>query len=296
MIDRTTILKGPGFISYDGATILSDGDIEATLIVETEDVDTSAFGVVDARVIDKRIEVTVTPKKWSNLSVLLPYATTPIGASIFGGTDKPLTITTADDSLVVANAAVTTLPPLTLRTRGGGSIIGAMTFTGLIANSSDPGAAASYYSFGAGGEFPTLNLSDIKTEVFSASFDSTTIKADEGFSVAWNLSLANQVADDVGTYDMRLQDFTATASCIPRGMTASALAGLLAFGTGIGAAPTKSSLAITGSGSVSLTLNSCFARQGQYRAGRDVHRTGTLEFQAVRAFAEGAPAPLFTVA
>lgn len=294
-IDRTTILKGPGYITYDGATILSDGDIEATLIVETEDVNTSAFGPVDARVIDKRIEVTVTPKKWANLAVLFPYASHQISQSIFGSTDRPLTVTTAESSLTVANAAVTTIPNMTLRTRGGGSILGQMTFTGLIANNASPAATASYYSVGAGGNLPSLSLSDIKTEVFSATWNSTPLRGDEGFSVAFELNLANQVDDEVGTYDMRLQSLRATCSVVPRGMSASALAGLLSMGAAIGTAPAKHDLAISGGGGVAVTLNNCLARQGQIRAGADVHRTGAIEFATVRTQSAGALGPLWSI-
>lgn len=281
-IDRATILKGPGHITFDGATILSDGDIEATMIVETEDVATSSYGPVDARIVDKRIEVTVTPKKWRDLGKLLPYATHQIGQSLYGAADIPLVMITGDATLTVANARVTSLPSLNLRTRGGGTILGSMTFTGLIANNANPAAAASYYALSGGGNPPTLALSDIVTDFWSGSWDGTPIRGDEGFQVNFELETAAQVDDETGTYDMRLQSLRAVASVTPRGMTAAAMAALLSMGGGIGTAPAKHDLAITSGFGHSVTLKNCLARQGQIRAGADAHRTGTLEFATVR--------------
>src|SRR4051812_38293438 len=92
-IDRTTLLRGPGKAVWNTTTLFSEVTILAQLITEYFDVPTSAFGRLGRRVKSKRIEVTLTPKMWTDLTIIFPYATANIGDQIFGATDLPLVIT-----------------------------------------------------------------------------------------------------------------------------------------------------------------------------------------------------------
>ena len=156
-LDRTLILKSPGFITWDGAAILSQGDITVSLITEFFEVGSSSHSVVSRRVMDQRVEIDFTPLMWNDLAKLIPYASANIGDTIYGATDKPMVITPRNGApLTIANAAVTGLPSIKLSATQ--SILGAMKFTGLVANNSDPAVPANFFSFGTVGTLSLIHI------------------------------------------------------------------------------------------------------------------------------------------
>ncbi|HRQ87212.1 MAG TPA: hypothetical protein PLA50_00320 [Bacteroidia bacterium] len=95
MIDRATILQEPGLLVFGGQHIYSKAEITAEFVEETGEIPSDAFGVLDNRPIDRRIEIKMTPVgELEALSVLYPHGGLLFGQSPFGSTDSAATIFT----------------------------------------------------------------------------------------------------------------------------------------------------------------------------------------------------------
>lgn len=294
-IDRTTIFRGPGHITWDGVTLVSVDDIVCTLIKDTFDVPVSGYGSIDKRRAGMRVEVQARPARWTDLAKLLPYATTQPGQSIYGASDKPLIIIPRDGALsgiTVTNAAITGLPNLRLGVSG--TPMQGITWTGIVANNQDPANIDNFVTTAAVGALPSVNLTDLKTGRYSATWGGVlpTFASAEGFEVSFELSLQPVVVDGEGVVDMTMESLTARCTTTPRGWTVAQL--LTAIGGGApGAAEVKNDLVITGPANV--TLHGCLFRQAQTRYGSTAERVGAVEFETVRSIATNALSALWTV-
>lgn len=297
-IDRTLILKGPAKILFDSAPIFSEGDIQVDFITDHFEVETSAFGRVDRRVQSRRIEVSLVPKMWSDLTVLFPYATSQVGDMIFGGTDKPLVITPINGApLTLANAAVTQLPSITLS--HGKPILRAMKFTALCANSADPATAANWFSFGTaatGVALTGFDLTKVYNARYSLSWNSVTYQSEGGYDIDFNLGLAPDMVDGEGVVNYRITDLGATVKFIPTGKTEANFATLLGWAKSPGEAPAKSNAVITAgvTGAPIVTIANCQVVAGVGRYGPATGRLGEITLGSVRTVSSGALAALWT--
>lgn len=298
MIDRTAITIGPGEVSWDGVTLKSEGDIMLTMNNDLFDVTTSGFGRLDRRRQDLQIEVTLTPKEWDDLGKLFPYATLQIGQSIYGATDKPLTIKTRNGrGWVVANAAITSLPDITLSANQ--AILGQVTFTGIIANNSDPADIESYLvSEDDPGALTAVDLGKIPNGLYTASWGSVlqNFHSEAGFNLSFDLGTEDVEVDGAGTVDKVLTNMEATATVVPVGPTAQQIVDILGDEIAIGQAPPKHDLVITGgrAGMPVVTLKNTLAQQSQGRTGSSVKRIGEVQFVSVRTVASGLLEALWT--
>jgi hypothetical protein len=297
-IDRTLILKGPAKLVHDSAIIFSEDDIVVNYITEYFTIATSAFGNVGQRVQSRRIEVSLTPKMWSDLTKLFPYAATAIGTAIFGATDKPLVITPISGApLTLANAAVTQLPGITLS--HGKPILRPMRFTALCANSADPAVQANWFAFGtaaSGVALTGFDLTKIYNTRYSLAWNSVTYRAEDGFAVDFNLGLAPDVVDGEGIVNYRITALDAAIKFVPVAKTEAEFATLLGWAKAPGAAPTLSSAVITGEGTGApiVTIANAQVSQGSNRYGASVGRHGEIELQTVRSITAGAIDALWT--
>lgn len=298
-LDRATILKSPGKLVHDTATIFSEGDITTEILTEHFPVETSAFGAADQRVKDRTIKIALTPKQWSDLAKLFPYATTQIGDTIFGATDKAAVITPRNGApLTIANAMPTKLPSILLS--GTKPILGAMEFTGLVANSSDPATVASFLAFGTPESAVALTTFDptaIPNGLYSAVWNNISdIRSETGFAIDFALGLEPETPDGEPTINFRVTSLEATCKFTPVSMTEANFLTLLSLGKGIGATPTKSNLVITGgaAGMPIVTIANCYVESANVGHGRSIARTGEVTMKSIRTITAGALTALWT--
>lgn len=297
-IDRTLILKGPCKLVFDSASLFSEDDVQVDFITEYFDVVTSAFGRVARRVQSRRIEVSINPKMWTDLTKLFPYATSLIGSAIFGATDKPIVITPSNGApLTIANGAVSQLPGIVLS--HGKPILRPMKFTGLCANSADPATAASWFSFGtpaSGVALTGFDLTKVFNTRYSLGWNSTTWRSEDGFAIDFNLGLAPDVVDGEGIVNYRITELDASVKFTPTAKTEAEYATLLGWTKAPGASPALSNAVVTGEGTGSpiITLANCMVSQGSSRYGPSVGRHGQIELQTVRTITAGALDALWT--
>lgn len=302
--DRTTIVRGPCKITYDSQTFYSKGGVALTMTNSTFDKETDAYGMVGKSKTDLQIVVEFEPVgEIEALSVLFPHGNTAMGASIYGATDKPLVITSANIIYTIKNAAITQMP--SIRCTANNTAFGSVQFTGLLAKGGDTEQITDYIDANApGASIGTgFDPSKLVTAPYSAGLsilgspgDFHTFYSEQGFEIAFDLGLNPVAVDGIGTVDMSLQNLGATITCIPTSdetIFEPDFAGLAA-----GADLWSHQLTISTStvGGLDLSFPAVQILDFQRRFSPADNRTGQLTMAAKRTFSSGNPVALFTVA
>lgn len=290
-LSRSTILKSPGKLTHDGATIFSEADIVTQILTEFVPVVTDAFGTVNQIVKDRMIKITLTPKSWSDLTKLFRYGALNIGDVLFGAADKAAVITPRNGApLTIKNAMPTRLSSILLS--GTRPILGAMEFTGLVALNSNPAEVANFLEFGApatGVALTGFNAAAIPNGLYSALWNGVTIRSATGFAIELALGIDPDAPDGEPTLNYRITSLEATCKFTPVGMTEADYLSLLTLDKGIGASPTKSNIVITGAvaGMPIVTLTNCYVESGGLGHGKTIDRTGEVTLRSIRTETDG---------
>jgi len=296
--DRTTIVRGPCKITYDGATFYSKGGVTLTVNQSSFDKQSDAYGLIGRGKTDLSVVVEFEPVgEIESLTVLFPYGATTIGAGIYGATDKPLVIVATDATYRIDNAAITQMP--SIRCTATNTAFGSVQFTGLSAISTDAGDVQSYFSIEAGGSIGTsFNPLLVIAGPYTGKWeDDLPFFSEAGFDVSFDLSLTPIIVDGIGTVDMALANVGVSASFIPVGISPNEWDQWL--GNPIGAellTGTPFQIVTESIGGLNLNLASAQIIDVQRRFSPTENRAGTVNLVAKRTFTSGAPNALFTVA
>jgi hypothetical protein len=294
-INRTSIISGPARVTFGGQQFWSKGDVTLNVINDRFNIETAHFGKVDERFSGRRVEVSFEPSgrfTAALAAVLWPYGSTAIGASIFTGSDVPLTINSRDGrQIVVHAAAITQMPQIRLGVTQ--TISGSMQFTGVVKNATDPSAAGAYLTESAV-TYPGdsgFDVDDIITAPYLADWGAAApwvnFLTEGGWTIDFSLSFANQTADGIGIVDMTLAGLDVTASCVPVGPTAAQILAEVApnasFGTSIASGD---DLVIAEEsdtvGSPIVTLSRAALVESGLVFGREAKRIGQTQWVATR--------------
>lgn len=295
--DRTTIVRGPCKITYDGATFYSKGGVTLTVNQSSFDKQSDAYGLIGRGKTDMSVVVEFEPVgEIESLTVLFPYGATTIGTGIYGATDKNLVIVATDATYTVFNAAVTQMP--SIRCTATNTAFGSVQFTGLIATSGEAGSIIEYLSVGAGASIgAAFNPALVIAGPYTGDLASDGVFYTEaGFDISFDLSLTPIIVDGIGTVDMALANVGVSASFIPTGVDPDYFDSFLndPIGSDIGANTFQ--IITTSIGGLNLNLASAQVIDYQRRFSPTENRAGTVNLVAKRTFTTGAPNALFTVA
>lgn len=299
--NRTQILRESGLIQYGGATFYGKDAISIVQKDETFDINTASFGKVEDRVQDRSFEISLRPVgEWESLGVLFPYFSTLIGADIYGSSDVPLTVwTQSGHKYVFGNSAITKVPDVMPKV--GDTILGDMTFTGLIGKDKEPGEDDAYYTLTTGATYPgdaSFSKAAILTRhpqlAWGSSAPWDAFSTVDGVKITHELGLAPVKINGLGTVGMRLQNLGLTAQFQPAG--AFEMSDILTATGGnaaLGASPTTNHLNISYSGFY-FRLYAAALRQAQFKfgTGEADNLIQGLEARATRTFATGAAVAL----
>jgi hypothetical protein len=304
-VQRSTIIRGPAIVTFNGATLYSKGDIELELGVETFNVETAMHGKVDERVASRVARIRFTPDgQYESMGVIWPYGAMNLGDSVFTAADIPLVIKTkAGQVLTFSAAAITKMPSLMLGSSK--TILGDIEFTALgkdneawtVANNlvTVTSAAFSDTSFD-----PASIITQPYTGVWGVSAPWSSITTFDGWQVDFDLSLNPITTDGDGIVDMTFASLAVTAKCRPIGITETQLItalGLQGGGNARGRSlQTGSSDLVISNTGVTVTVKSAQLKSGPMAFGSGTPRIGELTWVATRKFAAGVASPLFTVA
>lgn len=296
--DRTTIVRGPCKIAYDSQTFYSKGSVTITTANATFDKVTDAYGPVGKAKTDFTVVVEFEPcGEIEALAVLFPYASTAMGASIYGSTDKPLIITAADSTYTIHNAAITQMP--SIRCTANNTAFGSVTFTGLLDKGGDPAILTDYLTIGSGGSIgAAFSPAAIITAPYSATLGAIgPFFSEQGFEINFDLGLTPVTVDGIGTVDMSLASLGLSVACIPTGVAQAVFDtyfGSLDAGENLATAALDISTATVGGLNFDCAAVEIIDLQRRFSSAEN--RVGTLNLAARRTFSTGAPNALFTVA
>jgi hypothetical protein len=305
-ISRATTLAGPALISYGGQKFWSKGDVTVKPVNDRFNIDTAHFGKVDERTSARRFEIQFEPSgrfTTALAAVLWPYGATAVGTSVFGGgTDKPLTINGRDGrQIVVHAAAITTMPQLRLSVSQ--TLVGPVTFTGIVKNNTDPSAAGAYLTESAVA-YPgdaDFAVADILTKHALATWGSApwaNFLTEGGWTVDFDLQLSPQSVDGIGVFDMTFQSLAVTAKAIPVGMTQAQLLSAVAPDAALGTSvATADNLVITGAaeGDPRITISKAAMVDAGLAYGNQTKRLTEATWIATRSITGGTADALFTI-
>jgi hypothetical protein len=296
--DRTTIVRGPCKITYDGATFYSKGGVTLTVNQSSFDKQSDAYGLIGRGKTDMSVVVEFEPVgEIESLTVLFPYGATTIGAGIYSTTDKPLVIVATDATYTVYNAAITQMP--SIRCTATNTAFGSVQFTGLRENANPDDTTEGYFNVGAGASIGTaFNPALVIAGPYTGSLGGgDPFFTEAGFDVSFDLSLTPIIVDGVGTVDMALANIGASASFVPTGISDDYWDSWMSSIIGQELITLLPFNVVTESiGGLNLNLASAQIIDVQRRFSPTENRAGTVNLVAKRTFTSGAPNALFTVA
>ena len=300
--DRTTISRGPAKITYDSQVFYSKGAVTLTFTNSSFEKTADAYGLVGRGKTDFQAVVEFEPVgEIEALTVLFPYASTAMGADIYGATDKPLVITAVDSTWTIKNAAVTQMP--NIRCTAQNTIFGSVQFTGLLDKTGgDPTLEASYFTRGSGA---AINGADFNPALILAgnygmaltNGPATSFSSEAGFDISFETAFSPKFVDGFGTVGMSLTNVGGSISCIPVGVAQDAFDYLLS-GFAIGGDLVSDSVIIQDTEDTLGTLVfECQAQlaDAQSRFSASESRVGALNLNLIRTFTSAGPNPLFAI-
>jgi hypothetical protein len=295
--DRTTIVRGPCKITYDGATFYSKGGVTLTMNQSTFDKEVDGYGMVGKAKTDMQIVVEFEPVgEVEALAILFPFANTAIGSSIYGASDKPLVIVALDQTYTIHNAAITKLP--SLRCTANNTQLGSVQFTGLVKNSANPNALTSYYTASAGAAIGiAFDPALIIAAPYTATLGASSFSSSDGFEISFDLALTPIVVDGIGTVSMALGNIGATVSCTPIGVATGFFDTYFdAMDAGKELPSATLDISTTVVGGLNFDASAVQVISIDRMFSPTENRLGKLTLAAKRTFTTGVPNALFTIA
>lgn len=298
-IDRTLLRKGPGFITYAGASIHSDTDITVVLVEEFTDAVTSGFARTGRKLKNRYVEVTATPSMWMNLDKLFPHASLQIGDVLIGATDTPLVVTPRNGRpITVLNACITQFANLKLSAESP-AFKSAIKWTGLVANNSAAGVLANYFTQGAIGTAVALTGFDGTKRLrgrYTGTRNAVALRSDKGFDIDFALQLEPDQPDGEPIVNYRLKSLEASVKCVPVALLEADYLALLNDGVDIGGEPSAYDIVVAGPGVgfPTVTIANTYVEPGGFTYG-EAYRNGELAFQSIRKITTNLLTPLFTI-
>ena len=304
---RTTLYRGPAMVQYNGHTFFTRDDIVARLAPEWGAVNTSMYGEVDSVLADRVYQVPLTLwGAWENLADLFPAAVMAgtVGASIFGASDKALTIWGRNgDKVVYANAAVTKLANLHLGV-GADLFSSAVEFTCLRANTANPEDANAYFTLSNSplteDAFAKTNFSRQRwTAAWGSVAGFASFVGEKGIDISWEAQMEPVRVEGWGTSDFTLAGFKAQARCIPIGPTLAQLeAASQSQDTALGSllSGAVADLTLSAAKSGTIVLKNAALREHGYAFGQTPLRIGECVWETTRLFVDGVPGVVASVA
>jgi hypothetical protein len=303
-IDRTTILRGPGSVTYGGQTFYDADGITAEWETATGEIPSSVSGPIGTMKTDQKGKVTFTPCGQMNaalLAILFPsaYQNPTIGASVCGSADRPLLVhSLLGTKVTFLNAILSKMPEIRLSPIK--TSFGAAEFSAALAKGKAPGDTGALFTTASGA---TYNLGNpdptgIVGVQYAATYGELEIEdTAEGWTVTPEITLEPVTTDLLGTIDWTIASVGCTATCTPLGLSEDDILGALPVKAARGSLLVgDEDLVITGEGGLEVSLHNATLMRGPLQWGNTTLRAGEIMFQAHRSFNQGTAGAVFTVA
>jgi hypothetical protein len=301
-------IAGPAIVTFDSQAWYTEGDIDVDIQQATFDITSSRFGVIDRRPKSLPVgKISFKPDGQvtsGRMTKAFPYTPANVGQSIFGNSDKALTIQTLAGKLYTfGKAGITGCPSLYLGADKT-AFDGTLQFMCLTKSNADPTSASAFLGITTVAFADTsFDDSKILTPGYAAAYGATpydVMESVDGFHIELPIQVSERSVNRFGVIDAMLTSVgPATCKFIPAGMSEAnwlALVGIDGANVHLpGAGSGSTDLVISGTGlSVTLPKASCVASRLGFGTSKD--RLGEVMFHNRAVFAVGVPANLLTIA
>jgi hypothetical protein len=298
-----------------------ESDCSLEMAPTTSVLSSALYGKFDEIPTDLIIKFRGTPRYYDPAAVatIFPYTGAfPVPGTFYGGGNSPASINSINgDQFILNNAIVGKMPDLVLGMEK--VILGPMEIWGLIQSGQNPANSTAYYTYNAAGGTYTFGYpvvpgtAVIGQQEYTAAFGTVTGLASFQAQETWTISHElewSPVLIQGRTRAFRLLSYRALAKCRPADATMGAL--LAAFGLQGSAATSGArfsqlakaanggasfpALAITGAGSISVTLGNAALKTAGFQFGSKPLRQGEIGFVSTADLTAGTPAAPLTLA
>jgi len=302
-------IHGPAIIGFSGVSYYFKSGLKGSIRRSRAKIEVDAFGQIAEVARDCVVEFTGTPAgeiRAADIAGQMPYATSAVGASIFGTSDAPLVIQTINDGAAITweRGAISKYAPMLLSATQGTIYKGEMTFACMLASEFDPtGASAWKSTASAAFTDTTFDPSKVRMSQYVAAWGSTApynaMISQDGFILTPAISTENIAVDNYGIIDIVLRSVTGAAQFKPANLTEAQIDSLIEL-QGSGAwlpgqviGDGGNDLVITGS-HLTATLKMAGAVDYELMYATGKLRAGEVAFGAATTFNNGVPNPIFT--
>jgi hypothetical protein len=309
-MDRTIKIGGPAIIKKGTKYLYTEADITVTTELTVTENQTSMFGKTSEHMNTVQHVITAKPAAMVTADVLTllygGFANITIGSRLYGAAPDDLVIwTRAGQQHTYKDAAITALPGLKF-SAGAPLFNGDVTFT-AIGDCSEDIDTDGHFAEVASEAFDDTGYDDSKEFqlVYPAAWGASPfdeIETVDGFEIAFDLQLTDDLNDSHGIYDKTVTGFGATASFVPIGLTeAQILTAMGIQGTGAGRGVRRETfardliLSTDVEGDPYFKLFNCSLAGLQQMHGVTANNVGALQLIAQKKITTGAQQPMFEV-
>ena len=190
-----------------------------SLTKETSEVTASHVGVLGEKLLGIKAEISFAPLEFDHLDSLCAFLSYTYGQVIFGPTNTPTEIYSADgQKYTFHRTAFTGAPAIGVGVDQ--DRLGDVTITAYPKPISGVGGAEAIYSV-AEGTFspPTLTTSKILSIPFIAQYGDLSFELEAGTTITFELALTPRSCDRLGEFDQVFGGYKASLSLKPIGLT-----------------------------------------------------------------------------
>lgn len=294
---HSAIVRGPAVVEIGNYTFRTKGDVTFDHETQAFDVESSEQGKIDQRASEIVATVKFTPVgvvDANGVAILWPHLAKLPGQSLFGDSDVTVKVrpvagsTTALDTIVLKNAAVTKMPDIVISAVQ--TQVGEVEIRGILVD--DDGWDAGHWELDNSGA-PTLaalNPANIPTTPGTVAWGTgfADIKTTEGVTISFDMQTQDEVEDETGVYDITLTGLSAKATLTP--VAGASLGDFVVRATGgdvdlyRGGSIARNNLVVTSRdvGGLAVTVYNAALRQLPLAYGATSRRVGALTFEGLR--------------
>lgn len=294
-IDPTTIIRGPAVIKRGTTIIYTETDVKVTPEIATIDGSNSIHGKYDEYIDTVMYKIAFKPASQVTAAILaelFPYSSVALGSSIFGSASSVIIWSVDGKQYTYKYAALTKMP--NLKFAAGAALFDSDAEYTALGDPEEAWATAGHIESLASVSFTDTSFDRTKDLRLHYMLDWAigapwnTLKTESGITVTPSLGLKNVLDDEMGIVDMTISEISASASFVPRGVTAAdivAARGLQGAGAHRGMRQSSHTASLTIStgtiGDPYCVLANCVLDSSVTGFGTEVNRVGEITLKTL---------------
>lgn len=281
---RSSLVRGPATVTFDGVTWYSQGDVAIRISQQSFPI-TVGGAKIDERQADTMAEITFTPSgRMLGLALFNAFGALALGTQLYGNADKPVVVASAAATYTFKCGRISKLPSIVASNRK--TAFGAMTLKCIVGDGLVPGAAGAFLTMSAGAAPTGEAAANIITAPWTIAGGGlgASWETEEGVTLDFELETSEQRTDHGGLVAEFLNGVTARASFTPVGIAPAALVTALRLTDAVGVSWSTGGVdLVLANGSLTATLKGARITEAGMAHSVDKQTSGQVTATATRA-------------